>query len=284
MSPYSIRKRLYSVLAIIFVIIVIAVILFPIYVIVTSSLSPQVSIFQPFAPFPRGVTLEVYLDVLFGPIAQFFPRLANSLFVALLTLTLTLILVIPASYALSRFKFAGRGTLLYGYFAFNQFAGGMGLAGLIALFAMLANLNLLNLLVVLAVIYTANGVPFNTWLLKTYFDSISKDFDEAALVDGASYFTVMFRVLGPIALPGIATVAFFTFFGAWGEFIIANTIILSTENYTLPLGLYQLLSSPATNWNLFAATSVLYAIPVLIVYLFAQKYLQAGLAMGGVKR
>jgi len=72
--------------------------------------------------------------------------------------------------------------------------------------------------------------------------------------------------------------------GSWSEFIIAQTILLSDENYTLPLELNQLLASPATNWNVFAATSLLYAIPVIVMYLFAQRYLQAGLAMGGVKR
>lgn len=283
MRKMQINKKLLTVFGILVAIAIIAVILFPIYVIVVSSFSPRTSLFEPFEFFPREPTIKVYIEVLFGPTSRFLPRLINSLIVSFLALAITLMLVIPSAYAFSRFKFAGRGTLLYGYFAFNQFAGGMGLAGLIALYAILNYFDMLNSLVVLAVIYAAAGVPFNTWLLKTYFDTIPKDFDEAALVDGASYVDVMFRILLPIAKPGIATVAVFAFMGSWGEFIIAQTI-LDPENYTLPLELNQLLTSPATNWNLFAAMSLLYAVPIVIMYMLAQRYLQAGLAMGGVKR
>jgi len=279
----AITKNLLIAAATIIGILIVAVIIFPIYVIIVSSLSSAVSLFTPFQPFPNPLSFQAYYNVLFGSTARFFHRLGNSLFVSLLSLALTLAFVIPASYALSRFRFAGRRTLLYGYFAFNQFAAGMGLSGLISLYAILNYLNLLDSLVVLAVIYTAGGIPFNTWLLKTYFDTIPKDFDEAAFVDGASYFDVIFRVLLPVAAPGIATVAVFSFMGSWGEFIIANTL-LSPENYTVPVSLNILLGSPATNWNLFAAMAILYALPVVVMYIIAQKYLQAGLAMGGVKR
>ncbi|MEM3697444.1 MAG: ABC transporter permease subunit [Candidatus Bathyarchaeia archaeon] len=279
-----INKKILMVFATFVAILIVAILIFPIYVIIISSFSPKTSVFQPFEFIPRELTFKVYSDVLFSPKSRFIPRLFNSLIVSLLSLAITLTLVIPSAYAFSRFKFVGRNSLLYGYFAFNQFAGGMGLAGLIALYAILNYFNLLNSLLILALIYASGGVPFNTWLLKTYFDTIPKDFDEAALVDGASYLDVMFKVLLPIAKPGIATVAVFAFMGSWSEFIIAQTILLSDENYTLPLELNQLLASPATNWNLFAATSLLYAIPVIIMYIFAQKYLQAGLAMGGVKR
>lgn len=279
----TVKKCLLIAAATIFGTLIVAAVIFPIYVIIVSSLSRAVSIFTPFQPFPNPVTFQAYYNALFGSTAHFFQRLGNSLFAALLSLVLTLAFVIPASYALSRFKFAGRGTLLYGYFAFNQFAGGMGLSGLISLYAILSYLNLLDSLAALAVIYTAAGIPFNTWLLKTYFDTIPKDLDEAALVDGASYFDVIFRVLLPVAAPGIATVAVFAFMGSWGEFIIANTI-LGPSTYTFPVQLYILLGSPSTNWNLFAAMAILYALPVVAMYMFAQKYLQSGLAMGGVKR
>jgi arabinogalactan oligomer/maltooligosaccharide transport system permease protein len=283
MKKIPIDKAFLSVLGTVAAALIVAVFLFPIYVIITASLSPRVSLFQPFEIIPRELTLEVYGNVLFAPYSTFFLNLRNSLIVSLLTLALSLAVVIPGAYALSRFKFVGRGNLLYGYFAFNQLAGGTGIAGLIALYFTLAYLNLTNSLIVLAVVYAAGAVPFNTWLLKTYFDTIPKDFDEAALVDGASYFDVMFRVLLPVASPGIATVAFFVFMGAWSEFIMAS-VFLDPENYTLPLQLNQLLTSPDVNWNLFAATSILYAIPLVVVYLIAQKYFQAGLAMGGVKR
>lgn len=271
-----------TVTAIIAAIIIVATFLFPIYWIVMSSFRPYGSLFTTtFEIVPHEVTLDAYKWVLFE--SKFFLWLRNSLIVSLLTLGLTLVLVVPAAYAFSRFQFAGKGKLLYGYLAFTQFAGGMGLAGLIALYAILAYFNLLNSLLVLSIIYAAGAVPFNTWLLKTYFDTIPKDFDEAALVDGASYFDVMLRILLPVAKPGIATVAVFSFMGGWSEFILAQTI-LDPENYTLPVGLFQLVGVYETPWNRFAAMSLLFAIPVVILYMLAQRYLQAGLAMGGVKR
>ncbi|MEM2703145.1 MAG: ABC transporter permease subunit [Candidatus Bathyarchaeia archaeon] len=280
----KINKTILTAIITLIAIAIVAMFLFPIYVIVTSSFSPRTTLFQPFEFIPRELTIDIYRRVLFSPTSRFVSRLMNSLFVSLLSLAITLILVIPSAYAFSRFKFVGRNSILYGLFAFNQLAGGMGLAGLIALYAILNYFNLLDSLMVLALIYAAGGVPFNTWLLKTYFDTIPKDFDEAALVDGASYLDIMFKVLLPMAMPGIATIAVFAFMGSWSEFIIANTILMSEENYTLPLELNQLLASPATNWNLFAATSILYAIPVVIMYMLTQRYLQAGLTMGGVKR
>ncbi|RLI29357.1 maltose ABC transporter permease [Candidatus Bathyarchaeota archaeon] len=263
-------------------VLIVVIFLFPIYWVVLSSIRPYGSLFTTkFELIPSEVTWEAYTWLIFE--SKFFLWLRNSLIVSILTVVFTLVLVIPSAYSFSRFKFFGKEKFLYGYLVFTQFAGGMGIAGLIALYAILAYLNLLNSLFVLALIYAAGGVPFNTWLLKTYFDTIPRDFDEAALVDGASYFNLIVDVLLPIAKPGIATVAIFSFMGAWGEFILAQTI-LSPENYTLPVGLYSFVGQFETKWNYFSAMAILFAVPVVVMYLLAQRYLQMGLAMGGVKK
>ncbi|MFA4701671.1 ABC transporter permease subunit [Pyrococcus kukulkanii] len=216
--------------------------------------------------------------------SAFFKYFKNSLILAGLTVILTLLFVIPAAYAFSRMKFFGREHILYFYLMFTQVAGGLGIAGLIALYGMLVKLGLYNKLPALALVYAAGGVPFNTWLLKSYIDSISPDFDEAALVDGASYWQIIRYVLLPMALPGIATVAIFAFIGGWTEFILAS-LLLTKENQPLSVWIYTLMGSigRGIDWNYFAAAALLFALPVFIMFMLAQNYIRSGLTIGGLK-
>lgn len=213
----------------------------------------------------------------------FFGYLKRSLIIASLTVILTLLFVVPAAYAFSRLRFFGREHILYFYLMFTQVAGGLGIAGLVALYGMLVKLHLTNNIYVLPFIYAAGGVPFNTWLLKSYLDSISTDFDEAALVDGAGYLQIIWHVLLPMALPGIATVAIFAFIGGWTELILAN-LLLSENNYPLTVWLYSMLNDLRNvSWNQFSAAALLFALPVFIMFLLAQNYIKSGLTVGGLK-
>ncbi|EHR79593.1 malg sugar transport inner membrane protein [Thermococcus litoralis DSM 5473] len=207
----------------------------------------------------------------------------RSLLIASLTVILTLLFVIPSAYAFSRLKFFGREHVLYFYLMFTQVAGGLGIAGLVALYGMLVKLHLTNNIFVLPVIYAAGAVPFNTWLLKSYLDSIPPDFDEAALVDGAGYLQIIRHVLIPMALPGLATVAIFAFIGGWTELILAN-LLLNQENYPLTVWLYTMLANlRSISWNQFAAAALVFALPVFIMFLLAQNYVRSGLTLGGLK-
>ena len=214
----------------------------------------------------------------------FFGYLRNSLFIAGLTVLLTLVFVVPAAYAFSRMKFFGREHVLYFYLMFTQVAGGLGIAGLIALYGMIVKLGLYDKLPVLSFIYAAGSVPFNTWLLKGYIDSISPDFDEAALVDGASYLQIIRHVLLPMALPGIATVAIFAFIGGWTEFILAS-LLLTEKNQPLSVWIYTLMGGigRGIDWSYFAAAALLFALPVFITFMLAQNYIRSGLTVGGLK-
>ncbi|USS41270.1 ABC transporter permease subunit [Thermococcus aggregans] len=207
----------------------------------------------------------------------------RSLLIASLTVILTLLFVIPSAYAFSRLKFFGREHILYFYLMFTQVAGGLGIAGLVALYGMLVKLHLTNNIFVLPVIYAAGNVPFNTWLLKSYLDSIPPDFDEAALVDGAGYLQIIRHVLIPMALPGLATVTIFAFIGGWTELILAN-LLLNQENYPLTVWLYTMLANlRSISWNQFAAAALIFALPVFIMFLLAQNYVRSGLTLGGLK-
>jgi len=216
--------------------------------------------------------------------SKFFGYLKNSLIIASLAVLLTLVFVVPAAYAFSRMKFFGREHVLYFYLMFTQVAGGLGIAGLIALYGMIVKLGLYDKLPVLSFIYAAGSVPFNTWLLKGYIDSISPDFDEAALVDGASYLQIIRHVLLPMALPGIATVAIFAFIGGWTEFILAS-LLLTEPNQPLSVWIYLLLGGigRGIDWSYFAAAALLFALPVFIMFMLAQNYIKSGLTVGGLK-
>ncbi|ASJ10266.1 sugar transporter [Thermococcus sp. P6] len=214
----------------------------------------------------------------------FFRYLKNSLIIATLAVLLTLLFVVPAAYAFSRMKFFGREHILYFYLMFTQVAGGLGIAGLIALYGMIVKLGLYDKLPVLSLIYAAGSVPFNTWLLKGYIDSISPDFDEAAVIDGASYLQIIRHVLLPMALPGIATVTILSFIGGWTEFILAS-LLLTEKNQPMAVWIYLLTGGigRGIDWSYFGAAALLFALPVFVMFMLAQNYIRSGLTMGGLK-
>jgi len=221
-------------------------------------------------------TLEAFQWVLSQP--EFWRGLLNSLIVSSLTVVIVVALALPGAYAFSRYKFRGRDSLLSFYVVFTQVAGGLGIAGLIALFGIVSALGLRNNLVALALIYAAGGIPYHTWLMKTYMDTIPRSAEEAAFVDGASTNTVLLRVVLPMMMPAIAVTSILSFIGAWGELIMAN-LFLSGENRTLILWIYSLLSNVySVQWNRFAAAALLYAIPPVALYVALQRFLRRGLA------
>ncbi len=169
-------------------------------------------------------------------------------------------LIIPASYALSRRKFIFRRKVLFLYVLLTQVGGGLGIALLIGLYAVYVQVGLNNSKLALAVYYAATAVPFNTWLLKTYMDGIPVSYEEAAVVDGAPPWRVVTEVILPLSAAGLATVFIFTFLTGWTEFVVAQTL-LGTENYTLPVGLYSLVDEYSIPWARFSAFALVFASP-----------------------
>jgi len=206
----------------------------------------------------------------------------NSLTVAIPTVIMTMAVIIPASYALSRKEFLMRKKVLYGYILFTQVGGGLGLAMLIAVFAIFSEFGWTNDKFMLAVYYSAMAVPFNTWLLKTFMDSIPPSYEEAAVIDGAPPWRVVWEVILPLSKAGLAAVLIFVFLAGWMEFIVAQTV-LRPENYTLPVGLFALIDEYTVPWARFSAFALLFAAPVVIIYLFAQRYIESGLSFGGME-
>ena len=206
----------------------------------------------------------------------------NSLTVAIPTVILAMSVIVPASYALSRKEFLMRKKVLYGYILFTQVGGGLGLAMLIALYAIFVGIGVTNNKLALAVYYAAMAVPFNTWLLKTFMDSIPASYEEAAVMDGAPPWRVVWEIILPLSKAGLAAVFIFVFLAGWMEFIVAQTV-LRPENYTLPVGLFALIQEYTVPWARFSAFALLFAAPVMLIYLFAQRYIESGLSFGGME-
>jgi arabinogalactan oligomer/maltooligosaccharide transport system permease protein len=229
---------------------------------------------------PELVMLDVSQFGVANP-SNFKRYLWNSITVAVPTVIISMCLVVPAAYALSRREFILRRKVLFLYVLLTQVGGGLGVALLIGLYAVYVQFGINNSKLALAVYYAATAVPFNTWLLKTYMDGIPVSYEEAAIVDGAPPWRVIWEVILPLSAAGLATVLIFTFLTGWTEFVVAQTL-LSTENYTLPVGLYSLISEYSIPWARFSAFALTFATPIMLVYLFAQRYVEGGLSFGGM--
>lgn len=223
-------------------------------------------------------TLDNYYTVLFE---TDFPRwFLNSIIVSALTMALGIVISASAGYAMSRFRFPGHRPLMWTFLITQMFP----IAILIVpLFNIFANLNLLNNIWALPLAYMSTVVPFCTWMLKGYFDTVPIDIDEAGRVDGLSPFGTFWRLIVPLARPGLAVTAFYTFLTAWGEVAYATVFLSTPENYTLAVGMQTWVGQFKTEWNLLAAGAVIVTIPSVIVFLLVQRNLVAGLTAGGTK-
>jgi len=138
-------------------------------------------------------------------------------------------MIVPAAYAFSRRQFVGRKRILYGYVLFTQIGAGLSIATLVALYSLFSSYGLTNNLFILGLFYAASAIPFNTWLLKTYMDNIPISYEEAAMVDGASFLDTIREVILPLTKPGLAVVLIFVWLAGWNEFIIAQTLLRLRE-------------------------------------------------------
>ncbi len=211
----------------------------------------------------------------------------NTVIVTVLALILLLILALPAAYVLSRFKFRGKNFLNLGFMA-GLFINVNYIV--IPIYLMLSDANkalgvrfFLNNRFILALIYASTALPFTIYLLSSYFKTLPKEFEEAAYIDGCSYFKTMLKIMVPMAKPSIITVILFNFLSFWNEYIIAYTLM--DGNDTLAMGLKNLMAvqKAATNYGIMYAGLVIVMLPTLVLYIMVQKQLTEGMTAGGLK-
>ncbi|MCB9683084.1 MAG: sugar ABC transporter permease [Alphaproteobacteria bacterium] len=258
--------------------------LYPVLWVLKIALQPGQSFDNDPSPFPSSVSLEHFVEVTSTTTASggwlFGRQLFNSLAVSGLTTAVGLLLATSAAYAFSRFRFAGREAGLTAFLLTQIFPG---IVMLIPLYILLDLMGLLNALAGLVLVYSTTSVPFATWMLKGYFDTIPKELEEAARIDGASSFYIFSRIVLPLARPALAVTALFSFMTAWNEFILAATLMNDASSFTLPVALQRYVGEYQTDWGSFAAGAVIVSVPVMALFYALQRHLVGGLTAGAVK-
>ena len=252
---------------------------FPIYWMLATSLSPNQDVFA-FPPrlAPRALTLEHYANFFGNP--QLIRYALNSLLVASATAVGSVLVSAYAAYSFSKFRYRGRGALMYLILSAQMFPQALLL---ISLYLMFSRLNLLNSYLALVLSFTTFTLPLCIWTLKGYFDKMPNDLIEAAKVDGASQWTIIHRVLLPIARPALVATGLFAFIRGWNDFIFALTLA-GPQKMTLPPGLaLTYLGEFQAGWADMMAASLVVSLPVILIFMLLQRHLVGGLAAGAVK-
>jgi arabinogalactan oligomer/maltooligosaccharide transport system permease protein len=230
-------------------------------------------------PWPAQWSTENFASVFRDqPFASW---MVNSAVVAALTTVVGVALACTAAYAFSRFRFPGQRTGMMSFLVSQMFPGTLMLIPLYIIVVQWLGLGSTRTGLVL--IYATTSVPFSVWMLKGYFDTIPRELEEAALIEGASAGTVFWRIVLPLAKPAIAITALFSFMSSWNEFILAATLMNKEDMYTAPVGLRFFVGGFSQQWGYFAAGSIIVSIPVVVLFLYLQKYLVSGLTAGSVK-
>ncbi|GAA3589930.1 ABC transporter permease subunit [Nonomuraea rosea] len=256
----------------------VAISLFPIVWLVLTSLKPRDGWLSAELTFFDQPSLDNYARVLS---ATAFPRwLLNSLLAAGLTMVLGVFLAATTGYAVSRFRFPGHRGVMWLLLITQMFPVAILI---VPLYNLMAGLGLLNQIPGLVIAYMTIAVPFCAWMMKSYFDTVPIEIDQAGMVDGLTPFGTFWRVVLPLARPGIAVTAFYCFMTAWGEVGYATVFMTGDEQRTLGAGLQQFIGQHWSDWGLMTASAVLIAIPAGAVFLLVQRHLVTGLTAGATK-
>ena len=260
--------------------------LYPLLLVVKIALTPGQGFSASLWPFAdmSTATLDNFRAVVSESTPEgewlFGRQLLNSVVISLATTVLGIFLACTAGYAFSRFKFAGRKTGLMMFLISQMFPGVMMM---IPLYLLLEKLGLLNQPLGLVLVYATTAIPFCVWMLKGYFDTIPRDLEESALMDGASRFTIFWRIILPLSMPAVAVTALFSFMTAWNEFILAFTFMDDPRAFTLPVTINSYVGEKSIQWGKFAAASIMVSVPVMALFFALQKQLVGGLTAGAVK-
>ncbi len=252
---------------------------FPVFWMLVSSFKTNTEIFAyPPQLITKGFSVDAYLAVFNDPEEiRFF---INSYVVALSVTALTVVFAIMAAYAFSRYEFRGKkvmNVVIIGTQAVPP------IALIIPFFGLMVSLGLYNSYAGLILTYIVFTLPYAIIMMTAYFNTLPKELDEAVKVDGASAWTALWRILVPISVPGIVSVAVYTFMISWNEYLFALTLTRTNDLRTVPVGIQLLIGQNTYHWNQMMAISILGSIPVLVLFLVFQRYFIGGLTSGSVK-
>lgn len=258
-------------------------VLVPIYVMISSSLKPLQDVSGEFRWIPSGLTIRPYFDIWETvPLAKYF---VNSLIVAGAATVFSVIVAVFAAYGVSRYRFRGKRVFTVTVLSTQMFPGILFLLPLFLIYVNIGNATGIALFGSrggLILTYLTFSLPFSIWMLIGYFESVPRELDEAATVDGCGPLGALFRVVVPAATPGIVAVGVYSFMTAWGEVLFASVMTNDTTR-TLSIGLQSYATQNDVYWNQVMAASLVVSVPVVAGFLLLQRYLVAGLTAGSVK-
>ena len=262
----------------IFLWISILVIAFPIWAIISASLSPGTSFYEN-GIIPKEITFSNYSHVIND--TDFLIWIKNSLIVCLFVSVVQVLMTLPAAYAFSRLRFTGKKYGLMTLLILQMFPATMAIPAILSV-AYKLPFGMDNLPFLILVLCGSSA--YNIWLMKGFVDGIPKELDESAFVDGASHFKIFTKIIMPLSKPMLIVIFFFSFIGVFGEFMISAALLKSPEVKTLVLGLNGMMNSGSTtSWPIYAAASVIATIPLTILFISIQKFIAKGLVAGAVK-
>ncbi|HAN4738038.1 TPA: carbohydrate ABC transporter permease [Escherichia coli] len=229
---------------------------------------------------PQQWTLEHYVDIFNPMIFPFVDYFRNSLVVSVVSSVVAVFLGILGAYALSRLRFKGRMTINASFYTVYMFSG---ILLVVPLFKIITALGIYDTEMALIITMVTQTLPTAVFMLKSYFDTIPDEIEEAAMMDGLNRLQIIFRITVPLAMSGLISVFVYCFMVAWNDYLFASIFLSSASNFTLPVGLNALFSTPDYIWGRMMAASLVTALPVVIMYALSERFIKSGLTAGGVK-
>ncbi|MFJ6170863.1 carbohydrate ABC transporter permease [Curtobacterium sp. NPDC092190] len=255
----------------------------PLYVMITTAMKPLGDVQDNFTWIPTNITLQPFIDMWSTvPLAKYF---VNSLVVCTIATLFSLIIATFGAYGVSRWNFKGKSTFTTAVLSTQMFPGVLFLLPLFLIFTNLGNalgIQLVGSWLGLIITYLTFTLPFSIWMLSGYFETIPRELDEAAMVDGSGPMGALFRVILPSARPGLVAVGIYSFMTAWGEVLFAS-VMTNGDGQLLANGLQQYSTQTNVYWNQIMAASLVVSIPVVVAFLIVQRQFVAGLTAGAVK-
>jgi ABC-type maltose transport system permease subunit len=282
-NPY---RRLYLSIRLVLIALAILFAMFPVIWIFSASLNPSNSLASG-TIIPSNASLDNYDELLNTDRFPFLRWVFNSFYIAAITATLSTLITAVSAYAFSRFRFRGRQSLLLLIFLIQVFPNSLTIVATYLLIQTLGDyipVLGINAHGGLILVYLGGVLGINTWLMKGYLDTIPRDLDESAKIDGASDWLIFWRIILPLARPVLAVIGILGFIGVYNDYIMAVILLQDSENFTLAVGLNQFLGDQfSERWGPFAAGALMGALPVVAVYMLVQDFLVSGLTAGAVK-
>ena len=261
--------------------IILVLLLFPLYWIFITSIKTEKEIFLiPPTFYPHILNRKSYMAQLQTGDFNMFRSFLNSFIISVGAMLIAVILAVPASYAIARYRFKGRKMMLLGFLVTQMLPVSVLLT---PMFIMFRNMHMYNTWNAAILADATIGIPFSVLILKNYFSSIPKELEEAAYIDGCNRFTAFMKVLVPVAKPGVIVCAVFSFLYAWGDLAYGMTFILDQQKRPITAGIFNFMGQYGTKWSYLTAFAIVAIIPVALIFIFMQKYIISGMTSGAVK-